>query len=121
MEEILKFLVVMGIIGFMIYRQATKARKAAEETQAQAPSYDPEEYEGWEEEEETIRDLYPQEASTRQSHASRRTTSARPQTVRKVPEDVATEETENIDYGIHSAEEARRAIVWSEILKRKYD
>ena len=35
---------------------------------------------------------------------------------------VATPDTENdaSDYSIHSAEEARRAIIWSEILTRKY-
>ncbi|MCD8079744.1 MAG: hypothetical protein LUF04_04820 [Bacteroides sp.] len=121
MEEVLKFLVVMGIICFMIYRQAVKARKAAEEAQAQAPSYDPEAYEEWDEEEETIRELYPQETSARKNHVSGRTTTARPQTARKAPEAVPTEATEEPDYGIYSVEEARRAIVWSEILKRKYD
>ncbi len=121
MEEILKFLLVMGIIAFMIYRQAAKARKASEETQAEAPSFDPEEYEGWDGEVETVRDLYPQETPAYQSHSSRRNTSARPQTIRKAPETMPKEATEDPEYGIYSVEEARKAIVWSEILKRKYD
>lgn len=31
-----------------------------------------------------------------------------------------SESDERTEYGIHSAEEARRAIIWSEILQRKY-
>lgn len=34
--------------------------------------------------------------------------------------EVSPPEAEKQDFGIHSAEDARRAIIWSEILQRKY-
>ena len=46
---------------------------------------------------------------------------AKPAAAAPKPPIPPADENADTDYAIRSAEDARRAIVWSEILKRKYD
>ena len=120
MEDILQFLVIAGILAFGIFRQFNKekAKKQEEKNAMPAPEYEYE-YEPeieekplFEEPQKTVM-AHPKpflsEEGTRSTHIPVRNT----QTGKKA-------EASKNNFSIHSAEEARRAIIWSEILRRKY-
>jgi len=132
-EEIIKFLIIMGVIAFAIYRQAAKARKAAQEADKQTPAYDPDIYKETDEEEDWMKTFYPEPtpgstavpASTpgkKVKDTSRRSTAQmRQKSSGNTIQQQLPEASDEKDYGIHSAEDARKAIIWSEILNRKYE
>lgn len=122
MEDIMQFLVIAGIIAFGVYRQFAKDKaKNAENAQ---PMPRPE----YEMETPAMPDSPQKRTPKKQRHhplpqEGVRTT---PNPRLHSSSDIATAPTIEVEeigdskYSIHSAEEARRAIIWSEILQRKY-
>lgn len=125
MEDFLKFLAIAGVIAFGIFKQFAKEKEknAENERPVPAPSYETYEME-----------LPPVVGTTRQqapkpkyqkrllpNEGVRTTyTSQIPSTPAISPPIEVPEEASESEFSIHSAEEARRAIIWSEILQRKY-
>lgn len=118
MDEMMKFLVVAGIIAFGIYRQFNKekAKNSNQGESAPFPSYEPEKPDAFEIPEKPKRKGFtqplPQEGVRTTSYRSNLDTL-------QAQQPIETEEESN-EFTIHTAEEARRAIIWSEILQRKY-
>ena len=146
MEDILKFLLVAGVLVVAFIRQAKKEAQKKQTSlppfmpQPEAPSAPlPDEpkdrtYDGYIPEGPAPEPVAPPrpkakrkaaqtfaEAKPKQNIATASPPVATPDTATASPP-VATPDTENdaSDYSIHSAEEARRAIIWGEILNRKY-
>lgn len=115
MEDIMQFLLIVGIIAFGIFRQYSKekAKKSENEHPMPIPEYKMEEFVMTEAPPKQIpkkqKQVLPQEGA--------RTTSHTPLPTAPVQRIEVAEESE---FTIHSAEEARRAIIWSEILQRKF-
>lgn len=116
MEDVMQFLLVAGILAFGIYKQFSKEKSNKPEKSAPIPTP---EYEYESEFKEPVifekpqkkvavspKPSLPQEG-IRNTHA--------PNSIPKT-----TQETNKSEYSIQTAEEARRAIIWSEILQRKY-
>lgn len=137
MENIMQFLVVAGMIAFGIYRQINKEKsKESEEKQRMPHPPMPEVAEDAIPVPEMWGRSFPYEpkpvAKPQTTTKTTKTVSTRPatssQTIQKQkmasPPSSSTmqrvEETHE-DFTIHSAEEARRAIIWGEILRRKYE
>ena len=121
MEDIMQFLVIAGIIAFGVYRQYAKeqAKKSENErsmplpkSEVEAPMMSPPPPKRTVKKEkqplpvEGVRTTH-----NPRSHNSSNTAAAPP---------TQKEEAGDSEFSIHSAEEARRAIIWSEILQRKY-
>ena len=129
MEDIFKFLLIIGIIVFGIARQAKKeAKKNADKRSAmpipEAGNTLPENRN-----DETYGGFIPKgpepekvTATKKASKASSRYTSSYTPTKQQIPpQETAVQETDaTSEFNIRSTEEARRAIIWSEILQRKY-
>lgn len=122
MEDIMQFLVIAGIIAFGVYRQFAKDKaKNAENTH---PMPHPE----YEMEVPTMTD-FPQKRTPKKlkqqplpQEGVRTTPNPRLHNSSDIAAAPLMEEEEigDSEFSIHSAEEARRAIIWSEILQRKY-
>ena len=125
MDDILKFLVVVGAIAFGIYRQFKKdnANKSKTERPVNLPDYENEP------EFEPEPPIIPKESKKEKKKA---TTAYQPLSIPSSnqgigntqfpispPTGIESEENEN-EFAINSQDEARRAIIWSEILQRKY-
>ena len=130
MEDILKFLLVAGVLVVAFIRQA---KKEARKKQAPLPPFMPQPespsaplpdepkdrtYDGYIPEGPASEPPTPPRPKTKRNPA-RTFAKAEPKQNIPVPPPPATEDG-TTDYQIHSAEEARRAIIWSEILTRKY-
>ncbi|MDR0989392.1 MAG: hypothetical protein LBM06_08045 [Prevotellaceae bacterium] len=121
MDDIMQFLIVLGVIAIGIYQQYKKeaAKKASERsvlpapptaTPRQAPASSRRKRESF---------LPTGDATTSSLTGSVSASPCTPNTSISPISTPPQPETES-DYAIHSAEEARRAIIWSEILQRKY-
>ncbi|HIZ32106.1 MAG TPA: hypothetical protein H9814_00965 [Candidatus Bacteroides merdigallinarum] len=135
MEEFLKFLLVAAVLVVAFIRQT---RKEAQKKQAPLPPFMPQTEAPAsplpdEEKDQTYGGYIPEgpapEPATpskpeRKPHIANASAKERPrQSAPKPtppPATAPTAEDGTTDYQIHSAEEARRAIIWSEILTRKY-
>lgn len=119
MEDVLQFLLIAGILAFGIFKQFNKekAKKQEKRSPMSAPEY---EYEP--EFEETVRfeeskrkrTVHPKPALPKEGVRSTYVPTTRPKTSKKA------ETTGKKEFSIRSTEEARRAIIWSEVLRRKY-
>ena len=125
MEDVLKFLVIIAAIAIGIAQQYKKeAKKKASATPHPHPAAETETVERNETPRRSIipenepfipRHSQPVHTAHRPEPSKRTTTPAPPAKAAPAVEDNGPE------YTIRSAEEARRAIVWGEILKRKYE
>ena len=118
MEDIIKFLVVAGTIAFGIYRQFSKEKK--ENADYENPTSDsPDEIET---PPPTIFTTKPVHIPPHNLFSSEGVRSTRTQhsSTTPPPQENKTKQNRDQSYTIHTAEEARRAIIWSEILQRKY-
>ena len=120
MEDVMQFLLVAGILAFGIFRQFSKEKNKKSEKRDSMPVPEYEyEYEPEFEEPVIIEKTYEQAAAPPKPpvvQEGARSTYAPP----SPPKTSKKAETCKNDFSIHSAEEARRAIIWSEILRRKY-
>ena len=111
MEDIIKFLAIAGIIAFGVYRQFAKdkAKNAENENPMPLPEY-----------EQTPKK---QKQKPLPQEGVRTTFNSRLHSSSDIAAAPLIEEEEDSDseFSIHSAEEAKRAIIWSEILQRKYE
>ena len=108
MEDVMQFLLVAGILAFGIYKQFNKEKSNKPEKSMPMPTP---EYEYEPEFEKPVifekpKPSLPQEG-IRNTHAPN-----------NISESI--KEVNRSKFSIQSAEEARRAIIWSEILQRKY-
>lgn len=147
MEDVFKFLLVAAVIVIGLVKQFKKeAKKSADKGPAMPqptadnplPEYwDGDTYGGYIPEGPRVEDYAPvreaEEAKPRIRQfnegtfvpsttvgASFRKSTTPPNQKSSPPPAFEQETEETPEFGIHSAEEARRAIIWSEILRRKY-
>lgn len=119
MEDVLQFLLVAGILAFGIFKQFNKekAKKQENGSPMPVPEYDYEpEFEETVLFEEPKRKMtvHPKPALPKEGVRSTYVPIAQSKTIKKAKASGKKE------FSIQSAEEARRAIIWSEILRRKY-
>lgn len=130
MEDLLKFLFIAGIIIVGIYKEVSKAKpkKASPKRPAPAvPSANPDKPlrpGTWGEPkhmddflQNITREPLDSTKENKKASTSKRNTPKRPETI---SDDLSQSVPEEEDFTIHSVEEARRAIIWGEILQRKY-
>lgn len=134
MEDILKFLLVAGVLVVAFIRQA---RKEAQKKQASRPPVMPrpetppsdhpdgqkdQTYGGYIPEGPPPAPAAPPSPKSRRTAATVPPKTPRRQDTPVPPPPAKTPETEDnsSDFRIQSVEEARRAIIWGEILNRKY-
>ncbi|WP_291587418.1 hypothetical protein [Bacteroides sp.] len=118
MEDVMQFLLVAGILAFGIYKQFNKEKSNKPEKSMPMPTP---EYEYEPEFEKTVIFEKPQKRVTvppKPSHPKEGIKSTYVPTT--MPKATKAEEEGKSEFSIQSAEEARRAIIWSEILQRKY-
>lgn len=120
--EILKFLLIVAIIAFAIVRQARKNKAGQPEKKPSAPpagDFNP-----------MHQPQVREEKAKLQHKASKQSKKTKPHHAEPLSEGVRStvptptlpeaEQATDTDFAIRSAEEARKAIIWSEILNRKY-
>ncbi len=124
MEDIFQVLLIIGFIAIGVFRQINK-EKSPKNTDSEIPMPIPA---------PTVSGPYPQQKSpeTKKPANSRkkqitspieegvRTTHVPPPISTPPQSPAPTEAAEKSEYSIDSPEDARRAIIWSEILQRKY-
>ena len=130
MEDIFKFLLVAGIL---IYGFIKQVRKESPEQPAfphpEMPASDEESF--MPEDIPMPQDSYAEptqetvippnkQTSSKPTHKKIRKHQPIGENKQNVTASSTNESNATSDYGIHSAEDARRAIIWSEILQRKY-
>ena len=125
MEDIVKFLIVAGIIIFGLVRQMKKEAKKKADDGPIAPIPDAANPlpENWND--GTYGGFIPKgpepEATPKLTKKpTNRIDTLSKQKIAPPPSIIEPEVEETSEFAIHSAEEARRAIIWSEILQRKY-
>ena len=112
MEDIFKFLFVIGIIAIGFVRQA---RKEAKTSTGNGPAM-PMPYNGYNPE-----NPGPEVSAPRKKAAKKHKSAPKQPPVCPNTDNMSPEPTEaSSQFEIHSAEEARKAIIWGEILQRKY-
>lgn len=114
MEDIFKFLMVAAVIVIGLINQYKKEAKknAGEKPVVPIPDVDNPLPESWED--NTYGGYIPKSSQPKKPASA-------PRSFKKntsVPD--TQEEEESSEYAIHSAEEARKAIIWGEILQRKH-
>ncbi|MDR3118385.1 MAG: hypothetical protein LBU44_03055 [Mediterranea sp.] len=116
MEDIFKTILIFGLIIFAVVRKLISSGKEREKRQHQPAQ--PKNDEEWD-------DYYPlptlSVGTTKQQTVKKQTVKKQvrqPEPPPSLP--VAEEPNEGREFDIRSTEEVRRAIVWSEILNRKY-
>ncbi|MEG0454277.1 MAG: hypothetical protein RR559_02820 [Bacteroides sp.] len=118
MEDIMQFLVIAGIIAFGIYRQFSKEKNKNAENDIPMPIPP-----------HTAEPPTPLDVVIKPSGKQPgkplpvegvRTTNTQSHSILPPSEEEKESEMKDCEFTIHSAEEARRAIIWSEILQRKY-
>lgn len=125
MEDIVKFLPVVLILLIAVIKQIGKAKTEQSQKPHRMPIPD----------QEMNRDTFPvpekwddpfapppvpQKKINKQSHSSPDLPSKAKAIPPPIPQPIDPSTDEDSEFTIHSAEEARRAIIWSEILNRKY-
>lgn len=137
MDDFSSIIFILSAIGFSIISSLVKKKQ---ESTKEVPFDSTEEeeemlFETTEEEEEnmvsTMTDYTPQptpqpticKATEKSEHQSfiRSTTTLTPKKEPVAPPLDNTPHNEESDFAIHSAEEARKAIIWGEIMQRKYN
>lgn len=118
MEDIMQFLVIAGIIAFGIYRQFSKENKKNAENNIPMPIPP-----------HTTEPPIPLDVAIKPSRKQSskplpvegaRSTNTQSHSTSLPSEEKKESDMKDCEFTIHSAEEARRAIIWSEILQRKY-
>ncbi len=125
MDGILQFLLIAGIIVIGIVKQFKKeAKKNADNNPAMPlPDVDNPLPECWG---KTYGGYIPEgpEVAEKPKPVSKPSAKSKHTSIKASPPSPASrpQESDEVtsEYGIHSAEEARKAIIWSEILQRKY-
>lgn len=122
MGDILQVLIILGIIGFAVVKQVLKTNKQINDNQA-PPVYIPDGEEDYYPEMSLDAPPPPPAAVTVQQFKARQKDTLH--TPSKSPRQALKshlQETEDVtqEFDIHSPEEIRRGIIWSEILNRKY-
>lgn len=144
MDDILKFLLIAGVILIGVFREANKNKSKKAQNQRPNPSMPPTTEAAPDDAPfpQTWGKMFPQDifqpvpvekpampsqknkTPKKQVPESRQGIGSRPVTMtdRKDIQMSDTEERKAVeeDFTIHSAEEARKAIIWGEILQRKY-
>ena len=125
MEDIFKFLLVIGVIVIGFVRQAKKGAKKRDGGTPVMPMPDEETAFPESREDETYGGYIPEgpkpEVIITAKKTEKKRKSAGISSNHFSPPTPAPQETnEQSEFEIHSVEEARRAIIWSEILQRKY-
>ncbi|WP_321334052.1 hypothetical protein [uncultured Bacteroides sp.] len=139
MKDLLQFLLIVGIIGVAIIRQISKNKPEKADATPRTPSPKGEDDEspslpgGWEQwfptEQKSAmppvaHEVIAPAATTvqqRKKELSKKNAPLPPTKKNNQKQDSPPQTNNNEqDFGIHSAEDARRAIIWSEILQRKY-
>lgn len=126
MEDILRFLLIAGVIAISFIRQAKKTseRKAGgTSAMPDAAPVLPESRNGRDYGEYVPAPPKPKVATPRKKTAKKqKNTTTHPQPLVRPNKDYTPAEPEEASSGfeIRSAEEARKAIIWGEILRRKY-
>lgn len=119
MEDVLQFLLVAGILAFGIFKQFNKEKAKNQEKRSPMPvpeyEYEPEfeEVVLFEEPKKQMT-VHPKPALPKEGVRSTYVPTTRPKTSKKA------ETSGKKEFSIQTTEEARRAIIWSEILRRKY-
>lgn len=120
--EILKFLLIVAIIAFAIVRQARKNKAAQSDKRQPAPvagHFNPTEELSVKEKKAKLQSKASGQAKKTKSiygePAAEGTRTTAPTSTSS-----ETEQATGANFTISSAEEARKAIIWSEILNRKY-
>ncbi len=118
MEESLKLVFIAAVVLFSIIRQVRKAAQKGDVEKESVPMPEPWQKLEWEETEEPQQ----QPLSPKQSPAVKAKT-PKPAPSAPVPQAPLLEEVadETSEFAIRDVEEARRAIIYSEILQRKYE
>lgn len=120
--EILKFLLIVAIMAFAIVRQARKNKAATSEKSPAAPA--PQTFDPMEKQKPRMKE----EKTKLQRKSSNQTKKVPPmdphsEGARATASPLTPpgpEQASHTDFAIGSAEDARKAIIWSEILNRKY-
>lgn len=126
MEDIFKFLLIAGIIVISFVRQAKKEAKKKAGNSPAMPVFDEENSlpESWN---DGTYGGYIPEGPKPEAAVIRKKTEKKYKPAKKQP--FIQQDTDNTlpepadassEFEIHSAEEARKAIIWGEILQRKY-
>lgn len=123
MEDVFKFLIVAGTIAFGIFKQVNKEKARKPENQMPLPEpefdeYEPEEPVVFEMPEVKPAPAKPVTLKPLPKEGVRTTKGTIPPPKKTKTKETA--ENNGNEYSIRSAEEARRAIILSEILRRKY-
>ena len=119
MDDLFTILIIVSFVVAGVLKEIRKARTANE---APLPDFADEEDDPCPDEEpqEWLAPVAPPAPVSRQASSPRRTKTVQPQSPAS-PSEVSGDVPEDTsEYAIRTAEEARRAIVWSEILHRKY-
>lgn len=120
--EILKFLIIVAIIAFAIVRQARKNKAGQSEKRPSTPAagdFNPMQQPAVKEEKAPLqRKASKQSKKTKAHYTEPASEGAR--TTAATPTPPEAEQATDTNLAIRSAEDARRAIIWSEILNRKY-
>ena len=116
MEDVMQFLLVAGILAFGIYKQFNKEKSKKPEKSMPMPTP---EYEYEPEFEKPVIFEKPQKKTVPPPKPSLPQEGIRNT---HAPNNISEpiKEADRSEFSIQSAEEARRAIIWSEILQRKY-
>lgn len=127
MEDILKILAVAGILIYEIVRRSRK-EDSGQSASLEDDQPEPEDMPVPHDESDTACEFTPDEVSETADPLPPppKPQRKKPQAYQPLPDAPATPPTPDTttaqenEYGIHSAEEARKAIIWGEILRRKY-
>lgn len=120
--EILKFLLIVAIIAFAIVRQARKNKAARSDESPSAPvpgNFNPMGMPPVREEKEKHQPKASGQAKKTKSIYAEPVAEGTRTTI-PTPTPPEAEQVPEANFTIRSAEEARKAIIWSEILNRKY-
>lgn len=127
MGSIWEVLLILGFIGFSIFKQVNKSLKdTADEQRPAVPMGMEEVFPEMEPTVEPIPTLPPVQKQVPKKSSTQTASSPKRRIHAPIPiEDKATlvlQETEPTaqDFDVHSIEEVRKGVIWSEILNRKY-
>lgn len=129
MEEVLKFLAVIAVIAAGIVSQVRKEAKKNAAGKSRVPMPDAPQQRPDYREDDTYGGFIPKGPDPTADHAAKKPKKASssrysphtPLEPNEAPPAEVTQDADNpSEFSIRSAEEARRAVIWSEILRRKY-
>lgn len=113
MEDMMKFLLVIAVIAFGVFRQFGKEKEKAAKEESPMPVF----------EEEPLLEVLKKSKTKKQKKSlydeGRGVTKNSATNTSAPPLPTKEKEVEG-EFSIHSIEESRRAIIWAEILNRKY-